>query len=128
MNPVEFFKRSASIFEGVYNSNEHYIMCPLFVTTNGKSYKIECIGLNNLINNQLKIRFDGGNTVTMTYDENFDFEYATDFDAKVAREWVFGDEHITANDIVKLAITAVQFQLRIYRCKVDVLIEAEIMV
>lgn len=126
MTPIEFFQRSARIFKGVYGDSENYISAPLYVTTNGKDYKIESIGLNNLINNCLKVRFEDGNTVALRYNENFDFEYASDFDVKIAREWIFKDENITANDIVKLAIIAVQFQLRVYRCKVDNLIETEI--
>lgn len=127
MNPIEFFVKSAKSLRGFSdNCTDNYIGTYICVTVSGKSYVIENIGLNNTINRKISFRFVGGTAVTLKYDENLNFEFATDFDAEKAREWVFKDEKLTANDIVRMAVVGVQFELQLFRANISSLIESEV--
>jgi len=127
MNPIEFFQKAARYFKGYSeNCGNNYITLDMFITVSGKTYHIENIGLNNLINRRLSIRFEGGTAFVITFDENFNFEFASDFEATKAREWVFKDEKLTANDVVRMAVAAVQFELQVFRSYINSLIQSEV--
>ena len=127
MNPIEFFTKSAKFLRGFSdNCTDNYIGTSICVTVSGKTYVIENIGLNNTINRKISFRFVGCTSITLKYDENFNFEFSTDFDAEKAREWVFKDEKPTANDIVRMAVVGVQFELQLLRSNINFLIESEV--
>ena len=127
MNPIEFFQKAARYFKGYSeNCGNNYITLNMFVTVSGKTYHIENIGLNNLINRRLSVRFEGGTAICITFDEVFNFEFATDFDAQKAKEWVFEDENVKASDIIRMAVAAVQFELQLFRANISSLIGSEV--